>query len=127
VGPPRHPFAGAVVFLPRGADTPSPHCQPDMRVLLGVGSLPVGPRGRSCRSSPPCRLCRVDWHNKLAMAEDPTGGASHSWRLQIEALLERLESRPLTKILVLRTSRTTAITAREESQNHRHGILVPTP
>jgi hypothetical protein len=78
VGPPRHPFTGAVVFLQRGADTPSPHCQPDVRVLLGVSSLPVGPRGRSCRSSPPCRLCRVDWHNEPAMAEDPAGGAGHS-------------------------------------------------
>ena len=65
--------------------------------------------------------------NEPAMAEDPAGGAGHSWRLQIEALLERLESRPLTKTLVLRTSRTTAITAREESQSRRHGILVPTP
>jgi hypothetical protein len=31
----------------------------------------VGPSGRSCRSSPPCRFCRVDWRNELAMAEDP--------------------------------------------------------
>jgi hypothetical protein len=28
VGPPCHPFTGAVMFLPRGADTPPPHCQP---------------------------------------------------------------------------------------------------
>jgi hypothetical protein len=31
----------------------------------------VGPSGRSCRSSPPCRFCRMDWHNELAMVEDP--------------------------------------------------------
>jgi hypothetical protein len=65
--------------------------------------------------------------NEPAMAEDPAGGAGHSWRLQIEALLERLESRPLTKTLVLRTSRTTAITACEECRCRRHGVLWPTP
>jgi hypothetical protein len=43
VGPPSHPFAGAVIFLPRGADIPSPHCHSDVHISLGVGSLPVGP------------------------------------------------------------------------------------
>jgi hypothetical protein len=35
--------------------------------------LQVGPRGRSCRPSSPCRLCRVDWRNKPAMTEDTPG------------------------------------------------------